>query len=217
MYISSETEIMSNEDQHEEEAFEEELPEIQRCDIPKTFYSDADEKPFTHCTVCGCDLQTGEVPYMIEKAYKRHRKFNITDTIFEYAMCMPCYMQMANKLSQESKENMRKYVEEHLNPLERMQNFYHQQDFDPDSWLQHCMFTGADKNELDEYQVMGQFLGDQMLFTELPAMISYVAADEMMQLMSNKTLDELDDFTDTFLGLPPEWKELNPKRTPVLI
>ena len=47
-------------------------------------------------------------------------------------------------------------------------------------------------------------------------MISGEAADEVMQLLSNSTIDILNGFTDEFLGLPPEFKDLF-KDKPMLV
>jgi hypothetical protein len=88
-----------------------------------------------------------------------------------------------------------------------------------DSMLNRCVIKSLHVSELDEYQIMGQFTGNKMSLEMPPYMLSGLAIDEMSDLLSNQTLDELDDFTGKYLTGPPEISELikAPKRTPVLI
>src|SRR5690554_7507829 len=70
-------------------------------DIPKDFNSDSDDQPFTACKVCERDLSKGEVPYSIEKAYKRVDEDKDV-TLFEVAICMPCAEKQAEKIDRKS-------------------------------------------------------------------------------------------------------------------
>src|SRR5690554_6999269 len=85
-------------------------------DIPKDFNSDSDDQPFTACKVCERDLSKGEVPYSIEKAYKRVDEDKDV-TLFEVAICMPCAEKQAEKMSKESRAYLMR-SEEHTSELQ---------------------------------------------------------------------------------------------------
>jgi hypothetical protein len=42
----------------------------------------------------------------------------------------------------------------------------------------------------------------------MPLILGMKALDEMVQLLSNKSLDELNDFKDRITGMPPDLREL---------
>ena len=48
-------------------------------------------------------------------------------------------------------------------------------------------------------------------------MISHEAIEEMQELLSPQTKDELDDFTKEHFDLPPEWREIIKNKKFVLI
>jgi len=76
---------------------------------------------------------------------------------------------------------------------------------DLDAWLDGCVAHGTPKDELQEYQVLGHCVGESMVLTHMPLMLGGPAMDELMQLLSNETLDELGGFRDEYFGLPPEF------------
>ena len=74
--------------------------------IPEIFHSTGTGKPFSHCVSCNKELLNSDNPYIIEKAIRQYLEYKTTDTIFEYAMCMDCYMKIDQSLSDESKHNL---------------------------------------------------------------------------------------------------------------
>jgi hypothetical protein len=64
-----------------------------------------------------------------------------------------------------------------------------------------------------EYQIVAQCDGKHMLFTYMPYAISSTAMDEMTDLLSEKSLGEIDDFTGKYFSGPPEIAELIRKRS----
>ena len=56
----------------------------QQTVIPTVFYSDVTGEPFKACVICEKYLYEPGAPYLIEKAFRRNKKFNITETLFEY-------------------------------------------------------------------------------------------------------------------------------------
>lgn len=201
----------------EEEQEQQEEFEYQTNDIPGLFYSDATGERFLNCTMCGKDLLEKDTPYLVEKAFKVHRDFDFTDTVFEYAICMHCHLKMQQHISKESKKRMAEFFAKNTDLMSRMLGFYAGKDFSVDSWLSKCIVKDLDRNGLSEYQVSAQFVGDKMVFTEFPIMLSGQAVEELVQLLSPETLGEMDDFTDRFLGLPPEFKKALKDRDVVLV
>ena len=186
------------------------LPELFIFDefikIPKEFYSEATGEPFKKCMVCECDLGETGTPYLIEKAIRRYEKLNATDTIFEYALCFTCQEEVREFWSEESRQKMDAYLAEKTNLTERREKLLQADKLELNPWISHCIFKGTPAEASSEYQIMCQCDGEYMIFAYMPFMISGEAIDEIVQLLSEKTKDELGGFMDKYLGLPPELK-----------
>ncbi len=196
-------------DEFEDQEPEEEILEFPHyIDIPKEFYSEATGKPFEKCSICEGSLLQPDTWYVVEKAVKRYPKFDVQDVIFEYAICTPCHSEMEQRLSTESKQKMQAYMKERVDLEKRADGFYKNQDFDIKSWIDKCAVSKNTKADLKEYQIVASFNGDKLAFTIMPIMLGMKALDDMSQLLSNKSLDELNDFKDKITGMPPDLKEL---------
>ncbi|MGD1848780.1 MAG: hypothetical protein ACFB10_25595 [Salibacteraceae bacterium] len=186
-------------------------------DIPPVFHSDLTQAPFENCVLCEQFLLKDGTPYVIEKAFKRNLKLQITNTLFEYAICMDCVEKMREVISKESAIAMEKYMAERVDLAKRRQELIAAKDFTIESWLGKCIITEKPMETLSEYQISCQCDGSSMLYTFLPYMISEEAILELVENISEKTKDELDGFRDTFLGPSPEIQDLLPDRPLVLI
>ena len=80
-----------------------------------------------------------------------------------------------------------------------------------------CVVTGIPVEDLEEYNIVGQFVGDKMIKGQFPVLMSPSIGDEIQELLSQKTKDEFDDFMSEITGVPPELKELFKIKRPVLI
>jgi len=180
-------------------------------EIPKTFYSDAANAPFSRCMNCDRYLLDGDTQYVIEKAVKRYKDFSTTDTIFEYAICLKCHEEIISAYSQSSLENIRNYFSENVDFERRiaaMQKNIKDGNFNLDNWLSRCAVKGTPVNQMSEYQIGCQCVGNKMAVMNMPFLIGNEAMDEISQLLSNKTIGEMDRFIDEFFGLPPDLKKL---------
>lgn len=185
--------------------------------LPRIFGSHETGEPFEHCIECYRSLLDPETEYMIEKAFRCYKGFKVSDTVFEYAMCMKCAEEMTNSLSKESLERMESYFTSNVNLQERMEWMMQDPLPDPGQWLAHCAIKGTPVEELTEYQIVGHFKGESMLLSIFPYLLSGEAMDELAALLSNKTLDILDDFGGRHFGLPPEFSDMpRPRFMPVL-
>ena len=55
---------------------------------------------------------------------------------------------------------------------------------------------------------MAPFDGNKMAYTVFPMMLSVQALDEMVELLSTKSLEVLNGFKDDITGMPPDLHEL---------
>lgn len=181
---------------------------VRRVPIPSLFHSDETGSPFAHCLCCDADLLDGDVPYLIEKAYRAAPQYGAREVVFEYALCLDCYSQLSARLSTISRQHIQAYVDEHTNPIRRALDGLSDPNAGLERWLAHCMIDGTPRTELKEYQYVAHCEGDRLVLSHLPAVIGGPAIDAMVDLLSAATLDELDGFHRDFLGPSPDLEEL---------
>ena len=188
--------------------------------IPSVFYSTDSEAPFEYCMSCNCSLLDEETEYVIEKAIKQYKDFKATDTIFEYAVCMKCHSEFLKSYSDTSLDNIQNYFMNNIrydpkreDIKKRMNEEGH---FQIQDWVSHCLIKGTPVKDLTEYQMGCHCIGNKMFVSGMPFIMGSEALDEISQLLSNKTIDQMNGFVDEFLGLPPDLRKLLPD-SPVLI
>ncbi len=187
-----------------------------KVEIPPMFYSDLTGDPFYRCSVCDGNLMENDAPYLIEKAYKRYENFTFQNTVFEYAICMPCAHAMNENMSKESLANVELYFRNNARLDERTQRFFEQgTDYNWEDGMAGCLIKGIPTENCEEYQIYAQCYGHKMLVTVMPFVLSGIAMDEISTLLSAETLGEIDDFMGNF-GVPSELRDLFSKK-PVLI
>lgn len=182
----------------------------QRIPIPSAFYAEDTEAPFETCLACERPLREDGTEYVIEKGYRSFDGYDVQETVFGYALCLPCHASLSQSFSTESKRRCTTYLDEHVDLPARTESLLNQKSLDPTNWTQHCIVHDTPKEDLNEYQMLAHCQGDEMLLTHLPLMIGGPAVDDLVQRLSNETLDELGGFRDEYFGLPPELKS-NPQ------
>jgi len=178
-----------------------------KLDIPKIFYSDAEEKPFETCVVCGKELLHSNEPYMVEKVLKTYDGHDFTSTVFEFAICTHCHQKMQEGMSEESMQSMQQYYQHFVEQRGSDSIMIDLQTFDINEWMSKCFFKNTPVTELKEYQVVGMFKGDKLLLNQPPMVMGSEVMEEMAELLSKKTKDEMNGFREKFLGPPPEFSE----------
>ncbi len=174
--------------------------------IPKLFWSDLTESTFKRCMLCDVDLVNSGKPYFIEKAFKTYKGRKETSTIFEYAMCLSCKTEMEKRISEQSKAALQRHFGQRMDPTERRKRFAEVEDIHVQ--LEHCVLDGQRPSEGGEYQIIGLCIGGWMIRDEFPYMIRGESVDELIELISNETLDELRGFMDENFSGPPEFREI---------
>ncbi|MEM7548994.1 MAG: hypothetical protein AAF363_04940 [Bacteroidota bacterium] len=184
-------------------------------EIPKKLYNYHTNKPFEFCLKCNRFLLDGKVDYLLEKAFRNHSEYNVEEVIFDYAICMDCAMDMTNDLSRESLASLQRYFSENVS-MDRMNNLPQ----DPTQRMNHlmntCLLKGTEKDDTPEYQLIARCRGNRIL-TDIapPYMICSQAMEELNNVLSAKTIDEMNGFKDNFFGGPPELEDILKK--PVIL
>lgn len=188
--------------------------------FPAAFVNSQTGKPFERCLVCEQPLPEASIPYIVEKAFIRYEKYGLENLAFEYAMCMDCGVQMHGKMSTESRGNMEKYFSSHFNPALNIPPSP-AENINWEEWvterLKFCALKGTLISEEQEYMIYGMFSGQYMNTVMFPYAVGGTAMDELMALLSNETIDLLNDFTEQYFSGPPEVRELLKRGKPVLI
>ncbi|MBN2215632.1 MAG: hypothetical protein JW723_15490 [Bacteroidales bacterium] len=180
-------------------------------EIPKVFKTFISEEYFRNCITCDKYLLDDETEYVIEKVIRDGY------VELEYSMCMDCVEKMRLKMSKESMERVNQYFEKNFNFYDRRYDLLSSQSSDIDDYISSCLFKNKSIHELEEYQLLGHCRGDKMLLSVFPYMVSKDAIEEVQELLSAKTREELDDFTDKHFGLPPDLKEIIRSKRPVFL
>jgi hypothetical protein len=87
---------------------------------------------------------------------------------------------------------------------------------DVNKLLNQCIVRESNVNQSAEYSIYAMCNGTDMTINNFPYALSGEVQDEIMQLLSAKSLDILDDFIGNHFTGPPEVREIL-RRRPVLI
>lgn len=182
-----------------------------RVPIISEFFNSETNRPFESCLMCAKQLLTTEEDYFIERIFRRLVTLNITEPIFEYAVCMTCAKQFKEKLSAASQQSVELYYRSKFESLTIDLSTA------PAERLTHCLFTAKPIIDCSEFSYHAHCSGSNMMISIFPYAVSDSAMDEISALLSQETLDELDDFKGKYFGGPPELAEfINPKRLVLL-
>lgn len=176
--------------------------------IPSEFYPNGANQPFTNCTVCKCDLLKEDKLYVIEKAHCRDLGTGELKTIFEFAYCLSCIEVLRKEVSEESKQNLDKYMAEKTDLETRNRELEHYKLYESDIWLNNCVINNKSLDEINEYQIYALCSGEHLLNNHFPFMISGDALEDAMQILSKSTKDFLEDFWLEHVDLPPEFEDI---------
>lgn len=182
-------------------------------EIPADFYNTLTNHYFTQCTICNTHFDEDSM-YLIEKACKRVNS-GFVHTIFEYSICMDCAVGFNEKMSKKSLEAMQHFMLLNSNITKQREKLA-EEEADYSNWLSHCIVNCSSIESLTEYNICGMFRGDKMMLGDFPYMMSLEAMEQMVEILSKETKEELDNFKRTHIDGPPEFEELF-KRRPILV
>ncbi len=162
---------------------------LQPQPIPDILHSVYEKGPFKSCCVCGQILTDGRV-YEIQKVFRGK------EAIFEMAICHGCGEEVAHEFSQESIENMKRFLLENFKPTPEPS---------------HCHFCGFPHRLRVNFTIVGMCQEHSLL---VPSIIMCEKCSEQIQeKLSRKTRDVQGDFIrDNFPGVP-EGLDVSPTPT----
>lgn len=173
--------------------------------IPATFHSFEQEGPFRHCQICRQDLVQERLLYAIEKVYRGE------EVILEHAICVGCMQAMQERYSEDSLAAIEQYQSQI--DLETIREHYLAGN-ELDASLGRCAVKGHSRADLEHYHLYAFCEGDNLFLVQPPFMISGEAVEEMQELLSPETRDEMDRYTRDHLNTFPDLdKILNGPRT----
>lgn len=184
-------------------------------DIPPLFRSSETGDFIQHCLVCERKLLDG-AEYMIEKAFVNYPGMNTQDLIWEYAICLDCINEMKSEYSEESNRKIAEYFQSHMN-FSLQEKLDSEDNLDADDWTSKCIVSGKKKELCSQYQVYAYCIGDKCTFENAPFMIADDAIDEVVKLISDKTLGFMNDFRDKYFPPPADLSPFFKDRDFVLI
>ena len=187
------------------------LKNARTIDIPKVFKTFVSEEHFTSCIICEKYLLDENTEYVIEKVMKDGY------AEVEYAMCLDCVEDMRKKMSSESLQRIGEFFENRVDFVNKRYNLMQLQDCNVDDYISRCLVHDTSINDLKEYQIFAHCRGKQLVLSVFPYMIGHDATEEVQELLSAKTKEELDRFTDKYFGLPPDLREIIRNKNLILI
>lgn len=185
--------------------------------IPPIFFPDGKEMPFCNCSICGKQLLKRGQTYMIEKAYKQDIETQERELIFEIVYCFECIEKLREELSEESKQKLEVFYKENIDFEKRHKQLSEHELFETDIWLNNCVVSNKAIDEVNEFQIYALCDGGDILYHQTPYMICGEVIDQVTELISNKTLDFLNDFLLDHIDLPPEFADIINTPRPVFI
>ncbi len=154
--------------------------------------------------MCERPLRTPGTQYLVEKAYREN------ETIYEYAQCLDCFMEMHEEISPESQACIDEYFEKRIN-FESRQLLLRDginSTLNVDDWLAHCVVTRMPRSECIDYTAYALCDGPRLVLCDLPYIVSGQSMEEVVSLLSTSTRDRLTEFNDRYLGLPTEYMDI---------
>ena len=175
--------------------------------IPDEFYSYETKALFDRCIECHKYLLEEGTEYLIEKAIRTYDGFEAKDVVFDYAICMDCADEMRKEISKDSWNSMMRYFQENLDLAMRQEMSNHS----PEDNIKRCMIKNTRAEDCREYQVFAQCNGKKINMQNPPYMISGEVMEELLPLLSKKTVDEMNGFFDKHFSPDPSFFEPTPK------
>ena len=177
-------------------------------DIPREFYPFESKEPFTECMVCSIDLTLATTDYFVEKAVKNNVEYKVQDIVFEYAICSGCAQKMQQSISVESQQNLQSFFASNRDFMNKIEAYQEGEGESVKDILSKCSLTGETIGVMTEYMLYGHFRGSKMIASTMPYVIGGKAMEELSELMSDKTQDEMNDFKNQYFGGPAELEDL---------
>lgn len=185
-----------------------------RVPLSDVFHASDTGEPFDACLMCERPLLDPQTEYVIEKACRRFEAYDVTETVFEYALCLSCHVEVAASLSDASRQQCETYFTDRVDLRARASSLLTRAQetapagtdnpVDVRPWIDACIAHGTPVRELKEYQILAHCVGNDLVLSHMPLVVGGRAMDELTQLLSQETIDALGGFREEHFGVPPE-------------
>jgi hypothetical protein len=165
--------------------------------IPQELYSEYEDRPFKTCTRCGETLADFEDGYRISKVHRAG------EVLFEYALCGPCFLNIYEESSDETKIALYQYQRDRL-----QENV---------AGGEACALCAKEKDQIenDEFALVGACHSHLLLDINL---VCGPCVEDMNRLVSKKTRDVWDRFVqENFPGVPADFEPMPSEPAPFLV
>lgn len=194
--------------------------------VPREFHSAYSEAPFTECIDCGCRLNDSEEPYVIVKSFVG------AEAVFEMAICTTCARKMREQYSQQTKQNLEAYLNQHLE-FDRQFLMPSEEEDNLDlaglisKRISSCAICTKPQSDCHRFEIVGQFLPEKLLrhfpeelrhaTTAMAMMMCDDCNSKMSELISQQTRDSWNRFVEDHFDGPPGIELDSPSMQPILL
>lgn len=144
-------------------------------DIPPFFYSIANKKPFSHCSICDESLENKH--YIIEKLVQKD------EALLEFCLCMKCIEGLKASFSKESLEKLSKEEKE-------LPEFF---------YPSKCLYCGQAEKDVKRSLHVGMFIGKKYLI-DSHLWSCNACVKKRQSGLSKLTRERLEDFNRDILS-----------------
>jgi hypothetical protein len=151
---------------------------------------------FTHCLCCKVPLVEIDAPWLVNKEILGG------ECVLEYAICQPCRDELTNRLSEESKEGVREFLEREIDWEARLQEFMLSHELT--ERFAACIACRSPRSELDSFGISALFdSGGELVTGPLPLLICGSCIARMTASLSEQSREIWRKFMmDHFPGPP---------------
>ena len=155
------------------------------------------ERAFTHCLQCKLPLVE------LAEAWLVNKEFQKDECVLEYAICQPCRDSVTNQLSEESKESVRRFLEQEIDWQERMREFL----FSPNlvERFDACIACRTPRDETAGFAISALYDSGGFLTTgALPLLICHACTGRIRETLSVESRAVWSNFVNQHFSGPPD-------------
>lgn len=146
-------------------------------------------KAFTHCQCCRLPLVEIDAPWLVNK------EFGHGECVLEYAVCQPCRDDVTERLSEDSKDLVRNFLEKEIDWAARMSEFMMAQD--EVARLDACIACRTARDEVEGFGISALFDSGGVLVTgPLPLLMCKACVGRMMEGFSDRSREVWKNFLE---------------------
>lgn len=162
-------------------------------------WTDSEEtgKPFSHCMRCKQPLDAEREPWLVNKEYR------MGECILEFAICRPCRGVVTEGLSPDSRESVKKFVEQEISPRGRVARGDLKNDFE--GRFDTCVSCGRSREELERFGISALLDSFGLVAADpLPLLICHFCTARMTEKISGHSKQVWGEFLGEHLEGPQD-------------